>query len=106
MDIPRYDQRVQESDATVRSDVEHVRVKEFEDRDAHLLITSTALSSDDPEPVFTVQLFPGQCLDHIAQLLGDEACKLAKRFFLENRAYRTSFLPVTCTATKLASLFV
>src|SRR3989442_1502220 len=105
MDIPRYDQRVQESDATVRSDVEHVRVKEFEDRDAHLLITSTALSSDDPEPVFTVQLFPGQCLDNIQELLGDQAFKLAKRFFLENRAYRASFLPFTFTEKKLSNLF-
>src|SRR5439155_22896845 len=103
--VPRYDQRVQESDATVRSDVEHVRVKEFEDRDAHLLITSTALSSDDPEQVFTFQFLSDRCLDYIQDLLRDQAFKLAKRFFLENRAYWASFLPFTFTEKKLSNLF-
>src|SRR5438046_10084 len=74
-------------------------------RVAHVLITSTALSSDDPEPVFTVQRFPGQCLDNIQELPGDQAFKLAKRFFLENRAYRPSFLPFTFTEKKLSNLF-
>ena len=93
IDVPRYDQWIQESDATLRSDIEHVRVQEFENRDAHLLITSTALPSHDPEPVFPFQFLSGHCLDHIQDLLGNQAFKLTKRFPLNNRAHLTSFIP-------------
>src|SRR5437773_11855590 len=65
IDVPRYDQWIQESDATLRSDIEHVRVQECENREAHGLITSTALPSHDAEAVFPVQFLSGHCLDHI-----------------------------------------
>src|SRR6266581_994741 len=93
IDVPRYDQGIQKSDATVRGDVEHVRIQEFENRDAHLLITSTALPSHDPEPVFPFQFLSRGCLDYIQQLLGDQPFKLTKRFLLKNRAHMAPFLP-------------
>src|SRR5207237_5961415 len=92
IDIPRYDQWIQQSDATFRGYVEHVRVQEFEDGDAHLFIASIAQSSYDPEPVFASQFRPGQRLDYVQALLGNHAFKFGKRFLLNNLVYVAAFL--------------
>lgn len=103
IDVPRYDQWIQESRATFRGYVEHVRVQEFEGRDAHLFIASIAPSSHDSEPVFASQFLPGQRLDDIQELLSDQAFKFAKRFLLKNRAYLDPFPPFTFFEKQLSN---
>src|SRR6266508_5666134 len=42
VDIPRVDHRIQEGDAVFNGYVKNVRIQEFENRNAHLLITALA----------------------------------------------------------------
>src|SRR2546422_8019843 len=52
---------------------EDVRIEELEHDDAHLLVAAAAELRHRPEPRFVLQLLLGQSLDHIQQLLGDQA---------------------------------
>src|SRR2546425_13347098 len=42
VDVPRFNQRIQERDTVVNGDVEDVRIEELEHENAHRLIASTA----------------------------------------------------------------
>ncbi len=49
--------------------------------------------SPEPRSGAPFQFLSGHCLDHIQDLLGNQAFKLTKRFPLNNRAHLTSFIP-------------
>src|SRR2546422_1755677 len=52
--------------------VEDIRIQEVEDDDSHLFIASAAESSHQVEPVFTLQFFFGDSLDHVQKLRSEE----------------------------------
>src|SRR6266542_5261830 len=67
--------------------MEDVCVQKLEDLDPHLLIASATVSSHRVEPLFTFQFLSGDSLDHVQELLCDEAFELAKGLLLKNRSY-------------------
>ena len=87
VDVPGFDQRIQERDTVLNRHVEDIRVQELENHYPHLLIASIAELSHQAEPVFTFQFLLGDSLGHVQELLGDEALKLAERLLLKNPAY-------------------
>jgi hypothetical protein len=52
-----------------------------------LFIASAGESRDQVEPVFAVQFFFGDLLNHVQKLLCDEAFKFAKGLLLKNDPY-------------------
>ena len=50
-------------------------------------IAAVAESGHQAEPVFTFQFFSGDSLDHVQQLLGDEAFEFAEGLLLKNRPH-------------------
>ena len=78
VDVPGFDQRLQERDALFPGQMENVGIEELEDDDAHLLEASAAEVRDHAEPVFVAQLFLGHGRDHVQQPLGDEPLQLAE----------------------------
>src|SRR2546422_7676819 len=66
---------------------EDVRIEELEHDDAHLLVAAAAELRHRPEPRFVLQFLLGQSLDHVQQLLGDQAFQFSERLLLEDPAY-------------------
>src|SRR2546422_946859 len=87
VDVPGRNQRIQERDTVFNGYVEDVRIEELEHDDAHFLVAAAAELRHRPEPRFVLQLLLGQSLDHIQQLLGDQAFQFSERLLLEDHAY-------------------
>src|SRR2546422_2736552 len=85
--------------------VEDIRIQEVEDDDSHLFIASAAESSHQVEPVFTLQFFFGDSLDHVQKLLGDEAFKFAEGLLLKNRPYLFFFVACALAENQLSNFF-
>src|SRR5207245_6323633 len=79
VDVPGFNQRIQERDAVLSAHVEDVRIEELEHDDPHLLVAAATEPSHHPEPVVILELVFRHALDHIQQRLGDEAFELAER---------------------------
>src|SRR5437870_2585414 len=84
IDVPRYNQRIQERDAAFGRYVKNICIQKFENGDAHLFITSVALPGYCSEPIFASQFLSDHRLYHIQEFLSDQPFQLAERFFLEN----------------------
>ena len=106
INVPRYDQRVEERNTILRGYIEYICVQEFEDSNAHLFIASIAQSSHEAKPGFAPQFFPGQRLDHVQQFLGHQPFKLAEGFFLKNRADLCPLAPFALFNDQLANFLV
>src|SRR5204862_4596858 len=78
VDVPGFNQRIQERDAVFSGHVEDVRIEELEHDDPHLLIAAATEPSHHPEPVVILELVFRHALDHVQQRLGDEAFELAE----------------------------
>src|SRR4029077_9132613 len=66
--------------------------EEFQNGHAHLFITPTALPGYRSEPILPSQFPTCERLNHVQELLGDQAFKLTKRLFLEDRLDLRSLL--------------
>src|ERR1700674_2440152 len=85
--------------------MEHVGVQKLEDYDPHLLIASATESSHRVEPLFTIQFFSGDSLDHVQKLLRDEAFEFTKGLLLKNRSYLLLFFRCALTEHQLSNFF-
>src|SRR5213596_2747904 len=56
VDVPGFNQRIQERDAVLSGHVEDVRIEELEHDDPHLLIAAATELSHHPEPVVILEL--------------------------------------------------
>ena len=63
---------------------EDIRIQELKEGNPHLFIRSAGESSQQVEPVFTVQFLFGDLLDHVQKLLCDETFEFAEGLFLKN----------------------
>src|SRR5712692_6167222 len=87
VDVPGFDERIQERDTVLAGHMEDVRIEELEHEHAHRFITPAAEFRHRPEPRFVFQFLLGQSLDHIQQLLGDQALEFTEGLLLEHRAH-------------------
>src|ERR1700736_562718 len=85
--------------------MEDVGVQKLEDYDPHLLIASATESSHRVEPLFTIQLFSGDSLDHVQKLLRDEAFEFTKGLLLKDRSYLLLFLRRALAEHQLSHFF-
>src|SRR6184192_1811543 len=95
VDVPGFNQRIQERDAVLSGHVEDVRIEELEHDDAHLFIAAATEPSHHPEPVVILELVVRHALDHVQQRLRDEAFELAEGLLFKDRA--DVFLPLGIT---------
>src|SRR5438105_2198286 len=65
VDVPGFNQRIQERDAVFSGHVEDVRIEELEHDDPHLLIAAATEPSHHPEPVVILELVFRHALDHL-----------------------------------------
>src|SRR5207245_9212521 len=82
VDVPEFDQRIQERDTVLAGHMEDVRIEELEHEHAHRFITSAAELCHGPKPRFVLQFLLSQSLDHIQQLLGDQALEFTEGLLL------------------------
>src|SRR6059036_382435 len=78
VDVPGFNQRIQERDAVLSGHVEDVRIEELEHDDPHLLIAAATELSHHTEPVVILEFVFRHALDHVQQRLGDETFELAE----------------------------
>src|SRR5207253_6989882 len=83
--------------------MEDVCVEKLEDHDSHLLIASPTDSSHGAEPLFVFQFLSGDSLDHVQELLCDEALELAKGLLFKNRSYFLLFFPCALAVNQLSN---
>src|SRR5437773_53747 len=95
VDVPGFNQRIQERDAVFSGHVEDVRIEELEHDDPHLLIAAATEPSHHPEPVVILEFVFRHALHHVQQRLGDEAFELAEGLRFKDRA--DVFLPLGIT---------
>ena len=105
IDIPGFDQRIQEGNAVLRGHVEDVRVQELEDADAHGFVAFAAKSPERVEPGFTLQFISGDSFDDVQQLLCDEALQFAEGLLLKNHPYLFFFVGCTLAENQLSNFF-
>src|SRR5260370_19815642 len=84
--------------------MEDVGVQKLEDYDPHLLIASATESSHRVEPLFTIQFFSGDSLDHVQKFLCDEAFEFTKGLFLKDRSYLLLFFRRALAEYQLSNL--
>src|SRR5438034_10756854 len=82
--------------------MEDVCVEKLEDHDSHLLIASPTDSSHGAEPLFVFQFLSGDSLDHVQELLCDEALELAKGLLFKNRSYFLLFVRCALAQNQLS----
>ena len=102
VDVPGFNQRIQERDTVLNGHVEDVRIEELEHENAHLFIAPAADLRHRPEPGFVFQFLLGQSLHHVQQLLRDQAFELAEGLLLEHRAYLSFRVGVALAKDQLA----
>src|SRR5580658_9291710 len=61
-----------------------IGVQELEDSHSHLLIAAPNQLGYQTQPIFVFQLFLGDSLDYVQELLRDKPLKFAERLFLKN----------------------
>src|SRR2546430_4900063 len=83
--------------------MEDVCVEKLEDHDSHLLIASPTDSSHGAEPLFVFQFLSGDSLDHVQELLCDEALELAKGLLFKNRPYLLLFFRCALAQNQLSN---
>ena len=105
IDIPGFDQGIQEGNAVLDGHVEDIRVEKLEDADPHRLITSAAKSRYRVEPGFIRQLVFRDSLDNVQQLLCDEALEFAEGLLLENHPYLVLFVGRALAENQLSNFF-
>ena len=69
IDVPGFDQRIQEEGTVLDRHGQHVRIQELEDEDTHLLEAAPGAFRDQLEPAFIRQLLLGRALDGVQELL-------------------------------------
>jgi hypothetical protein len=102
VDVPGFDQRVQEREAVVVRDIQEVRFEELDHDDAHLFVTATREPGHPTEPVLVAQFLPGHPLHHVQQLLGHETLDRAERLLREHRAQRGCLAGIALAENQLA----
>src|SRR5437588_11956091 len=105
IDIPGFDQGIQEGNAVLDGHVEDIRVEELEDADPHRFITSAAKSRYRVEPGFIRQLVFRDSLDNVQQLLCDEALEFAEGLLLKNHPYLVLFAGRALAENQLSNFF-
>src|SRR2546426_1005717 len=103
VDVPGCNQRIQERDAVFNGYVEDVGIEERENDAAHLLVAAAAQLRHCPQPRFVLQFLLGQSLDHVQQLLGDQAFQLSEGLLLEDRAYLSCRVGLALPEDQLAN---
>src|SRR3989454_11251295 len=83
--------------------MEDVCVEKLEDHDSHLLIASPTDSSHGAEPLFVFQFLSGDSLDHVQELLCDEALEFAKGLLFKNRSYLLLFFRCALAQNQLSN---
>src|SRR5207249_8348047 len=83
--------------------MEDVCVEKLEDHDSHLLIASPTYSSHRAEPLFVFQFLSGDSLEHVQELLCDEALELAKGLLFKNRSYLLLFFRCALAQNQLSN---
>src|SRR6185295_6357323 len=104
INVPGFNQRIQEGHAVINRKVEDVCVKEFEHGDPRLLITSLAESSHPAEPLFAVEFLFSNALDDVQQFLSHKAFDFAKGLPLKDGAYEWSFVRLALAENQLSDL--
>src|SRR2546425_12875222 len=84
--------------------MEDVCVEKLEDHYSHLLIASPTDSSHRVEPLFVFQFLSGNPLEHVQELLCDEALEFAKGLLFENRSYFLLFFRYAFAENQLSNL--
>src|SRR5438034_9512000 len=102
VDVPGFNQGIQERDAVLRGHVEDVRIEELEHDDPHLLIAAATEPSHHPEPVVILEFVLRHALDHVQQRLRDEAFELAEGLLFKARADVFLLLGFTLAQDQLA----
>ena len=66
---PGFNQRIHESDAVFNRHAENIRIQKLKGDDPHLFKAAATESSDQAEPVFTLQFLFSNSLDHVQESL-------------------------------------
>src|SRR2546428_2161987 len=106
VDVPRFNQRIQEGDAVFYRQVKDSCIQELENEDPHLGITSVAEPSHPAEPVLIFQFLFSDSLDHVQKFLGDEALEFAEGLLLKDGAYLCFFVRVAFGENQLSDFFI
>ena len=96
---------IQKGDAVVGRDSKDIGLQELDHDDSHLLEASVGEASDQPEPVFINQFLLHHPLDHVQQLLGDEAFKGSEGLLLEHRTDGLGLAGLAFAENQLAYFF-
>src|SRR3989454_12791824 len=83
--------------------MEDVCVENLEDHASNLLIASPPDSSHRAEPLFVFQFLSGDSLEHVQELLCDEALELAKGLLFKNRTYLLLFVRCALAQNQLSN---
>src|SRR5713101_10050485 len=83
--------------------MEDVCVEKLEDHDSHLLIASPTDSSHRAEPLFVFQFLSGDSLEHVQELLCDEALEFTKGLLFENPSYFLLFFRCALAENQLSN---
>src|SRR5207247_6684526 len=86
VDVPGFDQRIQEGHAIFRREVEDVRVQELEDDHSHVFVAAAAQSCHQADPVLALKLLLGAPLDSVQELMRHETFELSEGLLLEDHA--------------------
>src|SRR5258708_30013827 len=84
---------------------EHIRIQELKEGNPHLFIGSAGESSQQVEPVSTVQFLFGDLLNHVQELLCDETFQFAEGLLLKNDSYLFFFGRYALAENQLSNLF-
>ena len=84
VDVPRLDERALGSDESSSEDAKQIGFEELENHDAHLGVAAVAEPRDQTQPVFVVQFFADNALDHIEKFSGDQTLEFSEGLLLEN----------------------
>src|SRR3979490_1077047 len=83
--------------------MEDVCVEKLEDHDSHLLIASPTDSSHRAEPLFVFQFLSGDSLEHVQELLCDEALEFAKGLLFEDPSHFLLFFRCALAENQLSN---
>src|SRR5207247_2920615 len=106
VDVPGFNQRIQERDAVLSGHVEDVRIEEREHGDPHLHIAAATEPRHHPEPVVILEFVFRHALDHVQQLLGDQALELAEGLLFKDRAHVFFLLTLALAQDQLTKFVI
>src|SRR5690242_851020 len=102
VDVPGFNHRIQERNAVFNGHMEDIRLEELEHEYAHRFVAAAAEFRHPPQPRFVLQFLLGQFLDHVQQLLSDQALEFTEGLPLEHRAYVSFRIGVALAEDQLA----